>query len=282
MSDTGVRRYGRSDVPGSSRGVKIRWQDVAPGSLTRKKLNNRHQFLEFRAQPTVQLKTAAGVAPTGATGTINLLNFGTEGTLEQQILGAGQTLIVPTIKDDGLEISGDATNDEGMELCAGITSRAPSAFQIGTDPAFFFRVRAVIDDVSGADDFAIGWRKNQAYTANVDDYTDFAALNLISGQWFTETALNDAATVSTSLTGSTVADLGAFEVMVKVSATGAVTYEVGTAGVRSAPALAPGFTFDSGDVVVPFVYLLNAADLANSIRLRQWEAGFYVNFEETV
>jgi len=281
MSDTGIRRYGRSDLPGANSGVQLRWQDIAPGSMTRKKLNNRHQFIEFRATPTMMLKGTTGAAPGGSTGDVNILNFGGEGTLEQAILGAGQTIIVPVLKDDGLEISGDQAADEGMEICAGITARAPSAFVVGTDPAFFFRVRAVIDDVSGSDDFAIGFRKNQAYTANVDDYTDFAVLNLIAGQWKTETALNNAATTTTTLTGSTVADLGAFEVMIKVSAAGAVTYEVGTAGSRTTPALAPAFTFDSTDVVVPFVYFLHDTDLANSVRLRHWEAGFYVNFEET-
>lgn len=281
MSDTGIRRPGRSDLPGANSGVQLRWQDVAPGSLTRKKLNNRHQYLEFRVTPTMMLKGTTGAAPSGATGSVNILGFAGEGTLEMQMLGAGQTIIVPIIKDDGLEISQDQTNDEGVELCAGITARAASAFVIGTDPAFFFRVRGVIDDVSGSDELAFGFRKNQAYQAALASYTDFAVLNLKAGAWETKTNLNNGGVTTTVLTGSTVADLGAFEVMVKVALTGACTYEVGTAGSRTTPALAPAFTFDSTDVIVPFVRFLHDTDLADSVRIRQWEAGFSVNFEET-
>lgn len=280
MSDNGVRQYGRADLPGANSGVKARWQDVAIGSLTRKKLNGRHQFIEFRNQPTMMLKATTGAAASGATGSVNILNIGGEGTLEMQMLGAGQTIIVPVLKDDGLEISQDQADDEGVEICAGITSRCPSAFVIGTDPAFFFRARAVIDDVSGADELAFGFRKNQAYQAALASYTDFAVLNLNAGTWETITDNDNAGEVTTVLTGSTVADLGAFEVKINVSAAGAVTYEVGTAGSRSTPALAPAFSFDTGDTVVPFIRFLHTADLAGSVRLRQWEAGFQVNFEE--
>lgn len=280
MSDTGILQYGRRNLPGANSGVRIQWGDVAPGSLTRKKFNNRHQYLEFRTTPTMMLKGTTGAAPSGATGSVNICNFAQEGSLEMQMLGAGQTIIVPIIKDDGLEISQDQANDEGVELCAGITSRAVSSFIVGTDPAFFFRARGVIDDVSGSDELAFGWRKNQAYQAALASYTDFAVLNLKAGAWETKTNLNNGGVTTTVLTGSTVADLGAFEVMIKVSAAGACTYEVGTAGSRTTPSLAPAFTFDSTDVLVPFVRFLHDTDLADSVRIRHWEAGFYVNFEE--
>lgn len=274
MSDTGRRQSGLTDTPRTFAGIRAQGQDVAAGSLTRVHLNSRHQYFNFRSQPTAMLKGATGAAAAGTTGAVNILSIPGEGVLEQHILGAGQTLIVPTLLADGLEISGDQTNDEGMELCAGLVSRVASAFLVGSDPAFFFRLRGVIDDVSGTDDFAIGWRKIQAY-GPLDDYTDFAVLNLISGQWKTETALNNAATVTTDLGASyTVANLGAFEVQINVSAAGAVTYLVGTNDNMTAPPLAPAYTFDEDDVVVPFVYFLHSGDLADSVRLRQWEAGF--------
>lgn len=281
MSDTGNRQTGLTDLPRTFASVRARWQDIAAGSLTRKKLNNRHQFFEFRVTPTMMLKGTTGAAPSGATGSVNILGFAGEGMLEMQMLGAGQTIIVPVLKDDGLEISQDQADDEGVELCAGITSRAASAFQVGTDPAFFLRVRGVIDDVSGSDELAFGFRKTQAYQAALASYTDFAVVNLNAGQWESKTNLNNGGVTTTTLTGATVADLGAFEVMISVSSSGAVTYTVGTAGSRSSNSAAVAFTLDSNDVVVPFCRFLHTSDLANSVRLRHWEAGFAVNFEET-
>ncbi len=281
MAESGVVIQGLTNLPRTFAGTRIQNQDAALGAFTWKHMNFRHLYIAPTQQPLAQIKGATGAAPSGATGATNILQFFGQGALEQHIKGAGQTLIVPTIASDGLEISGDQTDDEGMELYAGLTLRSPGVFQVGTDPAFFVRVRAVIDDVSGSDDFFIGFTKNGTRQANLDDYTDFAGVNLISGQWFTETALNNAATTSTSLTGSTVADLGAFEVMVTVSAAGAVTYQIGTAGSMSTPALAPAFTFDSSDILTATVFLLNAADLTDSVRLRQFESGFVANYLTT-
>jgi hypothetical protein len=274
MSNTGIRQYGRSNLPGANSGIRIQSQDIADFSLNRRKFNDRHQYFNFRNQPVAMLKGATGAVAAGTTGAVNILSIPAEGALEQHILGAGQTLIVPTLVADGLEISGDQTNDEGCELCAGTVSRVPSYFVVGTDPAFSFRVRAVIDDVSGTDSLLMGWRKVQAYQASYASYTDFAALLLDGGQWKSVTNLNNGGVTTTTLTGYTVADLGAFEVQINVSASGAVTYEVGTAGSRSVPGTAPAFTLDSGDGMVPFLYFLHHTDLADSIRLRQWEAGF--------
>ena len=282
MSETGIRQYGRSNLPGANSGVRLQNQDIALGAIQGRHNNFRHVYVAPTNQPMAQLKGATGGPPGGATGDTNVLHFtgaGGPAILEQHIKGLGQTLIVPTILSDGLEISGDQTDDEGMELYAGLTLRSPGVFQVGTDPAFFVRVRAVIDDVSGSDDFFIGFTRNSARAANLDDYTDMAGVNLISGQWKTETILNNAATVSTSLGASyVVADLGAFEVMVTVSAAGAVTYLVGTAGAMTAPPLAPAFTFDTGDIVTATVFLLNATDLTDSVRLRQFESGFVSNY----
>ena len=278
MAESGLRQYGLIDLPGANSGVRVKNQDVALGAIQGRHTNFRHFYIAPTQQPIAQLKGSTGGVPGGATGDVNILSFASPaGTLEQCILGAGQTLIVPTCLADGLEISADQAADEGMELCCGLLARNQGTFTIGTDPAFFLRCRCVIDDVSGTDDFAIGFRKNQAYSAAIDNYTDFAVVNLIGGQWFTETALNNAATVTTSLTSYTVADLGAFEVQINVSAAGAVTYKIGTADNMTVPSLAPAFTFDTGDVVTAFIYFLHHTDLADSVRLRQLEVGFQAN-----
>lgn len=280
MSDTGLRQYGITDLPGANSRLKVQSQDIADASLPgQRKVNQRHLYIEPKQTPVAMIKGATGAAASGSTGAVNLLSFGGQGTLECAQLGAGQTLVVPTIASDGLEISGDQTDDEGRELCSGLLVRNQGVFLVGTDAAFFFRCRGVIDDVSGTDTLVIGFRLNQAYQTGFASYTDFAALNLDAGQWKSVTNLNNGGVTTTTLTGSTVADLGAFEVKILVSAAGVVTYQLGTPGSLSTNTVAPAFTFDTGDTVTPFLFFLHSADLANSVRLRQWEAGFQAGSE---
>lgn len=276
MSDTGKRREGIRDLPGGMKaGRQIQSQDVADKALNFRKFNMRHLYIEPKQQPIGQIKGGTGAVPSGSTGAVNILSFPHNGTLEMVQLGAGQTLVMPTLAADGLEISGDQADDEGREFCAGLLARAAGVFVVGTDPAFFFRCRMTIDDVSGTDQLVIGWRKNQAYQSAYTSYTDYAALKLNAGQWYSVTNLNNGGETATSLGASfVVADLGAFEVQINVSAAGLVTYEVGTDGSRSTPSLAPAFTLDTGDTVTPFIWFLHSADLADSVRLRQFEAGF--------
>ena len=235
-------------------------------TLTAADLTDRHQYFKFRVQPTAMLKGAAGAVPAGTTGAVNLLTF-PGGQLEQHILGAGQTLIVPTIAADGLLVSLDLTNNEGAEYCGGITARSPSAFVVGTDPAFFFRVRLKIADVSGTDLCAVGFRKQSAYGA-FDDYTDLAALNVVSGDIKLSTILNNAATVTTDTTLNW-ADGETKELRVDVSAAGVVTYKVD--GV--APPTVATLTLDAGDVLTPMFHFLHDATTPGAIHLDYWECG---------
>jgi hypothetical protein len=114
----------------------------------------------------------------------------------------------------------------------------------------------------------VGFRKAAAYTANIDDYTDFAVLNVISGDIYIETADDNAATTSTDTTDNW-ADGASKTLEVYVSAAGVVTYKID--GV--APTTTAAFTFDNGDTVVPFFYFLHAADVAGSVLLESWECG---------
>lgn len=229
--------------------------------------NDRHTFAEFRAHPTI-VKNDGYSTPTGATGDVNVMAFD-DAKFEYHMKGAGQTILAPTFGANGLDISLDLTNNEGVEITQGITARSKSAFTVGTDPAFFFTVTLKITDVSGTDDLAMGFRKAEAYQANVDDYDEMAALNVISGAIKIETILNNAATVTTDTT-QTVADAGTVTLTVKVSAAGVVTYEINGA----APTVTAAFTFDSGEVVVPFLYFLHDADVAETTYLQKWEVGY--------
>lgn len=168
-----------------------------------------------------------------------------------------------------LNIGMTQTDDCGVELCPGIIDANHMAFKIGDVAAFFFRVRFSIADVSGTDDCAIGFRKCEAYQANIDDYNDMAVLNVISGDIKIETILNGAATVTTDTTQNW-ADNETHQLEVFVSNSGVVTYTIDNA----APTVTAAYTFTDALYVVPFMFFLNSADLAGAVNILEWECGF--------
>ena len=246
-----------------------------------RKLEDRNFYSRFRGLLKPQLKVLAagtlnatgGGAATGAAGDENYLTIidgkGAQ-TLEYHILGT-QTILFPQRHADGLDIGMDQTDNDGVELCGGIESGSYCAYTVGTDGAVFIRLKFSVADVSGTDDLAIGFRKREAYQANVDDYDEMAALNVISGDIKIETILNAAATVTTDTTDNW-ADAATHTLEVRVSAAGVVTYLIDGA----APTTTAAFTFDNGEVIVPFLFFLNATDLAGEVVLKDLEFGFQV------
>ena len=241
-----------------------------------RKMDHRSAFSRFRGLLKPQLKVLAagtlnatgGGAATGATGDENYLTVGNE-TFEYHILGAGQTILYPQKAATGLDIGMDQTNDEGVEIGNGIVDGMPCSFTVGTDAAFHAKCKFSIADVSGTDDCAFGFRKAEDYQANVDDYDEMACLNVISGDIKIETILNNG-TTSTTDTTDNWADAGTHTLEVYVSSTGVVTYKIDGA----APTTTATFTFDTGEVVVPFLFFLNAADLAGAVVLKEWDVAF--------
>lgn len=219
----------------------------------------------FTTDPATSLK--GGGASAGATGDENMMQF-TWNAFEYHILGT-QTLLAPSLTATGLNIGMDQTDDDGVEISQGILSKNKHAFTVGTDNAFFIRVKFKIEDVSGTDDCAVGFRKAEAYQANIDDYDEMASLNVISGDINIETILNGAATTTTDTTDNW-ADLETKTLQVNVSSAGVVTYLID--GV--APTTTAAFTFDTAEVVVPFLYFLNDTDLAGAVEVTEWECGF--------
>jgi|2_EtaG_2_1085320.scaffolds.fasta_scaffold17631_4 hypothetical protein len=229
---------------------------------------------EFKGHALAGLK--AGTAgdgaygdPTGTAGDENIL-LTDKNYFEYHILGT-QTLLAPVVDASGLDLQLDATANDGIELTAGILTSSKSTFTVGTDAAFEFSATVEIQDVSGTDDFVIGFRKLEAYQANVDDYDEMAAINVESGDIKLETILNGAATTTTDTTDNW-ADGESKVVTVKVDAAGKVTYAIDGA----APTTVAGFTFDDAEVVIPFIYALQDTDLTN-IYVSKWECGLTVN-----
>lgn len=239
--------------------------DIPDQSIRHTKFDRDFVYEDFRYNPICH--GSAGAAITGATGETNLILF-PNNAFEYHVKGAGQTILGPTISASGLLFTLDGTNDEGVEITQGITARCPVAFTVGTSPAFYAKARLIIPDVSGTDDCAFGFRKAEAYQAAIDNYDEMACLNVISGNITEETILNNGATVSTDTTLDW-ADAGEHTLEVYVAADGAVTFKVdGTAVPTSA-----AYTFGNGEIVVPFLYFLHAADVAESTVLVSWEIG---------
>jgi len=205
-----------------------------------------------------------GAVPGGTTGDENMM-LTTKNAFEYHILGT-QTITAPTWASTGLDVGMDQTADDGVELTNGITSRSKAAFTVGTDGPFYLEVTFSIADVSGTDDCAIGFRKAEAYQANLDDYDEMACLNVISGAINIETILNNGATTTTDTT-DTWADAASHTLKVLVDGNGAVTYQID--GV--APTTTAAFSFDSAEVVVPFFYFLNDTDLAGNVLITSWK-----------
>jgi len=227
----------------------------------------------FQSSPICLLSGNAPALPTGATGTVNLLGF-PEMTMEQFVIGAGQTIIAPVMDATGLLVSGDLTATEGFEYNFGAaldTSR--HAFTIGTDAAFFLEWKFTVADVSGCEPCMIGFRKTEVNNATVTAYTDYAMIGLDAvasvGNVVIKTELNSGGTTNTNTTDAW-GDGESHTLQVLVSAAGVVTYTID--GV--APSVTAAFTFDNGDVVAPFFRLTHGAGAPGTVHWETMKCGY--------
>lgn len=245
-----------------------------------KKHSRREKKLLESAVDTVRKNTKDNfssapliAASTGAAGSTseNAVNVIRTDAASYELTNKVGTCPIPTWTVLGLNIGACVdTNNDSVELTQGDTSRSRSAFTVGTDPAFYFEADIYITDVSGTDAFLVGFRKAEACQDNaVDDYDEMAAFNVSSGNIKFSTIINGATTVTTDSTDDW-ADLSAKTLRVEVARDGKVSYFVN----GSTPTVLPAqFTFDAGEVVVPFISILADSDLPEATYLRQWNCG---------
>lgn len=208
---------------------------------------------------------AAGGGPPSVT--LENIMMCADGNIFSYIPLVGQTLH-PSWSNPGLNIAGDQVDADGWEFTTGIGAGNPNQFVVGTDPGFFVRLRASIADVSGLNNFALGFRKREAYQADMDDYDELACLNSKRGAVNIETILNTAAVVVTDTT-DTWADTATHTFEVKVSSAGVVTYLYD--GV--APTVVAAYTFDAAEILIPFLYVSQHADFGGANVLLEFECG---------
>lgn len=226
------------------------------------------------ASQGLAILTPAGAAFSGTTGALNTIYLPRGNKLTCGSLGAGQTL-APLAVASGLDISGDETADEGYECWSHMVGATGSPLVIGTTPAFYFKVGVTVADVSGSDDLQCGFRKVEPINAAINDYTDYATLG-----WNTaadpaaikiETE-NDAAAGASTDTTQTIADGVNLTMKFLVSAAGVVTYQHDAAapGTLAAPTVTAAYTFDDGDLVIPFCRTLQDTALTGEVDLTEW------------
>lgn len=208
--------------------------------------------ITFAQSPLLQSNANTGAAPSGATGDVNLMSLQTGEIMEEFILGAGQTIIAPRMTTTGLLTSLDLTATEGAEYNWGQRANALHTFTIGTSAAFFMELEVNAADVGGLDPLLVGFRKVQANDATLANYTDFAGIGAnattAADVAIIQTQLNSGGVVITNTTDAwTDGQTKTFRI--NVSAAGVVTYLIN--GV--APTVTAAFTFDSTDVVAPFI-----------------------------
>lgn len=208
--------------------------------------------ITFAQSPVLQSSATTGAAPSGATGAVNLMALQEGEIMEQFILGAGQTIIAPRMSTTGLLTSLDLVATEGAEYNWGMRANALHTFTIGTSPAFFLELQVSAADIGGLDPLLAGFRIVQANDATLANYTDFAGIGAnattAADVVIIQTQLNTGGVVITNTTDAwTDGQTRTFRI--NVSAAGVVTYLIN--GV--APTVTAAFTFDTGDVVAPFI-----------------------------
>lgn len=212
-----------------------------------------------------------GTVPDGSTGATNVMHVGDGIHFEYHIKGT-QTILMPQIVANGLDIGMDQTENDGVELSLGITARSRCAFTAQTD-ACFVECTVQFADVSGVDPFYIGFRKAEAYNAAIGSYTDYFVVGVEGtsepNKLQIQTNLNGGGAATTDTT-DTLADTISVTLRVNVSAGGVATALVDGASPTTEPAT---FTFDSGDVLVPFIFFLHGADVGGEIALSSFKCG---------
>ena len=191
-----------------------------------------------------------------------------------------QTIVAPTWNVNGLVVSGDLTDTEGVGYVFGAddnVARGKHVYQInhtqGSATVFFAKLTWTIADVSGVTTSVFGFRKVQAFQTALTGYTDLACCGLVdtTGNVSTRTRLNNGTAVVVD-TGYDWADAGTHTVEIQVNQAGQAKIIYDTYVV-----LNNTFTFDADDYVIPFFSLLHATTSPGAMTWSLFESGWKTN-----
>lgn len=223
--------------------------------------------------------------PTGADGTFGRVLF-PGGDVLYRFNGIN-TAFGPTIStvNGRLQVDLEQTNNIGVEyffdsgfVAAGFESRHKTI--VGTTDSPFARLSMEITDVSGTDQLLFGYRKNETFQADFNNYDEMAAFNIISGDIFVDTILNGGATASVD-TGLNWADTETHELKLIIGeagfSAGYVRFFVDGEQVGVNP-----FTFDDGEEIFPFMFFLQDVDLTSGLFWDFFEIGRVKDVEKAI
>jgi len=246
-------------------------------SRATRSLNLKASFCDEQFQDYAVAFAAAGnalpVETDAATNVVQTLKT----TLYATNIGT-QTLLAPKVVSTGLSLAGDQTNGDGFELTLqnpGNTD-AKFLFTVGSEPVgFFLEAKMTVADVSWAIELLAGFRKNGAVTPARATYSDYAFIGLTGADIKIATDLDDAGEVLTDTTEN-LADTGEITVRIEVQTDGKVTYLLAnsTTDTLNAPTVFKDFQFNTGDVIVPAIRMLNGSDLADAVVLNSLKCGY--------
>lgn len=177
----------------------------------------------------------------------------------------------PDMDATGLDIASDQTNNDGVEILGGMYGASGRPMVPGIDPAFKFCATVNVTDVSGTDQFYVGWRDMTAPNATFGSYNSYAVVGLNAGDTVTLTEDDGGGTTTTDIDTGDIADTSGF---VKYCAL------VSDAGVFSSttngesPTNGASYTFDSGVPVIPIIHFLHDSDVADEIIVTEWEVSY--------
>jgi hypothetical protein len=260
-------------------GAGIRRRSIKNGEVIGPKLHDdvlTGKYMKYLGKGQPLLILAAESGPAAGTDNVECIAYlpGNACPLHYKPIGTA-TILGPMAAALGLDIVLDKTNNEGVQYIPGglygpwrTTIESTAGSEASITKGLFLRARFIIADVSGTDDFAVGFRKAEATQAAVDDYDEAAFLNVISGDIKIETILNNAATVTLDTTLNW-ADGEEHELEIRVTGKGVVSFLVDGA----TPTVSKTFTFDDGEVLVPFIYFLNDATTPGVVNLTKLEIG---------
>lgn len=256
---------------------------VAAGSGASKRLsiNSRYVYSEFWGPLMYTLREVGApdcvalVSDAGINQLVDAEGNSFNVRLEQAFAGSAPQALEDA---NGVKFILDAASNDGFGMDLGYgavgseVAHTKGAFTIGTDAAFFLKVKLDIATVASTDQVAVGFAKG-GWPADglVNSYTDMACLNVDNGQLNMETRLNSAADVATDTT-TNVADTGTISLEVRVSASGLVKFLVD--GANPAASEITDFSFDDADVVNAFLIVLTDTTADPGIVVRSWESGF--------
>lgn len=242
---------------------KYRYSDV----INRRYWDSKYWFDNFQVNPITA--AVGGGAATGTAGDNNVL-YSAFGQYEWNVIGT-QTILAPSLDAFGLNLVQDNTAGDGIELCMGQTALCPLNFTINQDAGFFLQAVFKVQDVSGTNPLIIGFRKVQAFDATLSNYTDFVSIGIVgtAAKIEIQTQLDTGGVVTTDTT-QTATDGAVMQLMIMVSSTGVVTYQLN----YNTPTVVAAFTFDPNDVVIPFIRFTEAADITTQASCNYLECGF--------